>query len=114
MITIVINKSRKRKLKQTKRVLSSLLFRINHRTHIGDIPSRVLIKLIKDLRKYSGRGINIKVFIESKEGYNGFKLIEIGKNEDNFEMLTNSSSKIDDKLKKEGIIKTKPKFEEYF
>ena len=110
MIIVVYNKSRKRRLKKTKRILSSVLFPINQRLHIGNIPSRTIIDLIKKIKLISGQGLNVKIFIESKEGYNGFKLIQIGKQEEQYEYLELSNSKIDEKLIKDKIIKKIPNF----
>jgi hypothetical protein len=108
MLVVVYNKSRKRRLKQTRRVLSSILFPIEKRLHIGDIPSRNIIDLIKKLKESSGIGLNIKFFIESKEGYKGFKLISLGKKNELLEQFEISSSKIDEKLIKNKIIKSDP------
>lgn len=108
MIVIVHNKSRKRRLKTTKRILSSIIFPIAERIHIGDIPSRSIIDLIKKLKENSGSGVNINFFIASKEGYHGFKLVQIGKNEEKFKILELQSCKIDDMLIKEKIIKKHP------
>ena len=49
--------------------------------------------------------MNIKIFIESKEGYNGFKLINIGKKETKLQNMLFAKSNIDDKLIKNNIIK---------
>lgn len=110
MIVVVHNNSRKRRLKKTKRILSSVLFSVNHRLHIGDIPSRSVIDLIKKIKEISGQGLSVKIFIESKEGYNGFKVIQIGKKDEKYEILEMTSSKIDGKLLKEKIIKEIPNF----
>ena len=110
MIVVVYNASRKRRLKKSKRILSTILFSVNHRLHIGNIPSRNIVDLIKELKKISGNGTSIKIFIESKEGVNGFKVIQIGKQEDKYEKLEMTKSKIDDKLIKEKIIKNIPYF----
>ncbi len=110
MIVVVYNNSRKRRMKKTKRILSSILFPVNHRLHIGNISSKNIVELINKIKDISGQGLNVKFFFESKEGYNGFKLIQIGKKEEKYEILENVESKIDDKLFKNKIIKEIPNF----
>ncbi len=110
MLIIVFNKSRKRRLKQTKRILSNILFPVYDRLHLGNIPSRNIIDLIKKLKTHSGSGTNIKIFIESKEGYHGVKLISIGKKDEKLRIMELSKSKIDEKLIKEKIIEKYPNF----
>ncbi len=107
MLVIIYNKSRKRRLRTSRRILSSILFPINDRLHIGNIPSRTVIELIKKLKEKAGKGTNIKFFIESKEGYHGFKMIAIGKKEEKFDIFEDSNSNIDKKLIKEKIIPLK-------
>lgn len=105
MLIVIYNKSRKKRLKTTKRILSSILYPVYDRLHIGNIPSRTIIDLIKKLKKHSEVGTNIKIFIESKEGYQGFKLISLGKKESKLEIFELSKSNIEEKLIKEKIIK---------
>ncbi len=105
MLIVVVNKSRKRKFLQTKKLFSSVLFPVTKRIHVGDLPVRVIIQLIKDTKKISSRGMNVKFFIESKKiGYMGFKCIEVGKKESYYDRVVNAVSRIDKKLIKEKII----------
>lgn len=95
MNIIIINYSRKKSFRKTKRVVSSVLPSITNRVNFGNIPKRVIIKLIKDLKSLVSKGVIIKVFIESKEGYRGFKCIEIGKKDFKYEFWINTASSID-------------------
>lgn len=104
MLIITVNKSRKRRFLTSKRIISSILFPVEPRVHLGDIPSRSIIDLISKLKSISGNGMNIKIFIESKEGYHGFKMISIGKAEGKYDIFESSNSSIDEKLAEAGIV----------
>lgn len=95
MNIIILNLSKKKSFRQTKRMISMVLPSITNRLNIGDLPSRVIIKLIKDLKSKVNRGTNIKIFVESKEGFRGFKCFEIGKKNFEFEFWINSKSFLD-------------------
>ena len=94
MRILVLNRSRKRKFRSTKRIITSVIPSITNRLNIGDIPQRVIIQLIKDLRLLSGRGVSIEVYIEDKSAYHGFKLFQIGKKMNHVEIFT-TPSKLD-------------------
>lgn len=79
MIILIYNRSRKKRFRSTKRIISSVLPSISNRLNIGSIPKRVIESLILDLKKISGRGTAIEIYIENKDGYNGFELCTIGK-----------------------------------
>ncbi len=104
MLIIVVNKSRKRRFLTSKRILSSILFPVEQRVHIGNVPSRTIADLIKKLKSISGNGMNIKMFVESNEGYHGFKMISIGKKESKYDIFERSFSRIDEKLVEAGLI----------
>lgn len=92
MLILVLNRSRKRKFRSTKRVITSVLPSITNRLNIGDVPQRVIIQLIKDLKVFSGRGISIEVYIQDKSAYHGFKLVQIGKKTPQVEIFTMPSN----------------------
>ncbi|HCJ8469709.1 TPA: hypothetical protein NV714_003517 [Escherichia coli] len=104
MIVLVLNRSRKKSFRSSKRIISSVLPSITNRLNIGDIPQRIIIDLIKDLRNKVNRGTSIEVYIQDKSGYHGFKLVQIGKTKKQSELFT-IPSKIDLTLINEGIIK---------
>jgi hypothetical protein len=79
MIILIYNRSRKKRFRSTKRIISSVLPSISNRLNIGSIPKRVIEELILDLKKFSGRGTAIEIYIENKDGYHGFELCTIGK-----------------------------------
>lgn len=79
MIVVIKNKSKEKCFAKSKRIISSILPQIDIRLNIGDIPERILIQLIKDLRKTASRGTKIKIFIKKDGGFSGFYLYEIGK-----------------------------------
>ncbi len=99
MKVVIFNKSRKKRLIKTNRILSCLLFKISNRVYIGDIPSRIIVDLIKELKQFSGRGTAIKIFIESKSGFYGFYLVEIGKKEILYENFVYSDTNIKEQLR---------------
>lgn len=103
MRILVLNRSRKRKFRSTKRIITSVIPSITNRLNIGDIPQRVIIQLIKDLRLISGRGTSIEIYIEDKSAYHGFKLFQIGKKMSHVEIFT-SPSKFDITLFNNNLI----------
>lgn len=79
MNVLIYNKSRKKSFRKSKRIISSVLPQISNRVNIGNIPKRIAIKLVEDLRKSVNRGTKIEVYIEDLDGYMGFKMFAIGK-----------------------------------
>ena len=79
MNVLIYNKSRKKSFRKSKRIISSVLPQISNRVNIGNIPKRIAIKLVEDLRKSVNRGTEIEFYIEDLDGYMGFKMIPIGK-----------------------------------
>lgn len=79
MKILILNNSRKKSFRQTKRIISAILPAINNRLNIGDLPKRIIIQLLKELKGMVNRGTSIQIFIEDASGYQGFKLVEIGK-----------------------------------
>ena len=98
MNIIILNLSKKKSFRQTKRMISMVVPPITNRVNIGDLPKRVIIRLIKNLKEKVNRGTNIKIFIESKEGFRGFKCFEIGKKSNDFEFWINSKSFLDKEI----------------
>lgn len=103
MIVLILNRSRKKKFRSTKRIISSVLPSITNRLNIGDIPQRVIIQLIKDLKMKAGRGISIEIYIQDKTAYHGFKLVQIGKKMNHVDIFT-SPSKFDLTLLNNGLL----------
>lgn len=103
MITLILNRSKKRKFRSTKRIITSVIPSITNRLNIGDIPQRVIIQLIKNLKLKSSRGICIEIYIQDKSAYHGFKLVQIGKKFNHVERFT-SPSKLDLTLINNGIL----------
>lgn len=104
MIVLILNRSRKKSFRGSKRIISSVLPSITNRLNIGDIPQRIIIQLIKDLKNKVNRGTSIEVYIQDKSSYHGFKLVQIGKVNKKVELFT-IPSKLDLTLINEGIIK---------
>ena len=103
MLVIIINQSKKKSFLKSKRLISSVLPEINLRINLGDIPKRVLMSLLKELRLTASRATNLKIFIESKKSYHGFKCVEIGKPSFHLEPFTTSSSTFDTELFEVGF-----------
>lgn len=91
MKIIVYNNSRKKRFRTTKRIVSSLLPSVNPRLNIGRLPRRVIEQLICDLKKHSGRGCYIEIYIENNNGYHGFEIVNIGKKSPNLELFSINS-----------------------
>lgn len=109
MIVVILNLSKKKSFRTSKRIISEVLQPITNRLNIGDIPKRVLVVLLKNLKTNVTKGTSIQIFIESKNiGFRGFKGVQIGVkkvlNEDFFE----AKSLIDMDLVKFKIIPRSP------
>lgn len=99
MIIIVINSSKKKSFRTSKRIITEVIQPITNRVSIGDIPKRVILSLIKNLKFSVTKGTSIQIFIESKNiGFRGFKCIEIGVKKQFLEPFVMSSSLIDKEL----------------
>lgn len=105
MYVIIINSSKKKSFRSSKRIIAMVLQPITNRTAIGDIPKRILIDLIKNLRKNTTRGTSIQVFFEAKNiGFRGFKCVQIGVQKKNLEEFILCNSLIDTDLTSAGFI----------
>lgn len=104
MLILILNRSRKKSFRNSKRMISSVLPSITNRLNIGNLPKRIAFQLIKDLKKKVNRGTSIEFYIEDKSAYHGFKLIQIGKVNKKVELFT-IPSKLDLFLINEGILK---------
>lgn len=87
MRVLVLNKSRKKRFRSTKRIVSAVLPSITNRLNIGDVPKRVILELITQLKLKSGKGTSIEIYIENKSGYHGFEVVFIGKRNYNSEIF---------------------------
>lgn len=79
MIIIILNKSKNNSFKKSKRIINKVLNPIDLRINMGNLPKRVIIKLISDLKLIRTKNTNICIFIENKNCFSNFNLIEIGK-----------------------------------
>lgn len=101
----IINCSKKKSFRSSKRIVTRVLPSVTNRVNIGCLPKRVLLKLIKNLRNNTTKGTSIKVFFEAKVlGYRGYKCIEIGRKSEHLEQFTFATSRIDEDLKLEKLI----------
>jgi hypothetical protein len=98
MLIIILNNSRKKSFRQTKRIISAVLPSINNRLSIGNLPKRIILDLIKNIKEKANRGTSIQIFIEESTGYHGFKLVQIGKLKKHLDLF-----EIETKLDKELI-----------
>lgn len=103
MRILILNNSRKKSFRQTKRIISAILPSINNRVNIGNLPKRIIIQLIKELKKAVNRGTSIQIFIEDSSAYQGFKLIEVGKSKNHLEFFLIPSD-LDKDLKHHKLI----------
>lgn len=99
MIIIILNSSKKKSFRRTKRIIAEVVQPISNRISIGDIPKRVIISLCKNLKNNVTKGTSIQIFIESKNiGFRGFKGLQIGTQKNNIEEFILSKSLIDKDL----------------
>ena len=95
MLVVIHNKSKGKQFRTTKRIICSVLPFIDIRLNMGNIPLRVLIQLVKNLRACSRRGTYVQVFYKANEGYHGFKLFEIGRKSKWLEPFVECASAVD-------------------
>lgn len=109
MIVVVINSSKKKSFRSSKRLIAMVVQPISNRISIGDLPKRVFIEMIKNLRASATKGTSIQVFFEAKNiGFRGFKCVQIGFYKKNLEEFMFANSLIDIDLKNAKFI---PKIE---
>jgi len=101
---VIHNKSKGKQFRATKRIISEVLPFVDIRLNIGNIPLRVLLKLIKNLRLVSRRGTCVQIFFKANEGYHGFKLVEVGRKCEWLDRFRYCDSAIDDALKTVGVV----------
>lgn len=87
MRVLIFNKSRKKRFRKSKRIISSVIPSISNRLNIGDVPQRVINELIAQLKSISGKGTAVEIYIENKSGYHGFEIVFIGKRNRNTEIF---------------------------
>lgn len=96
MIIIIVNSSKKKAFRRSKRIISAVIQPISNRIAIGDIPKRVLLRLCVNLKFSVTKGTSVQIFIESKNiGFRGFKCIQIGSIKNNLEEFSTAKSLID-------------------
>lgn len=108
MIVIIMNSSKRKSFRRSKRIIAAVVQPISNRIAIGDIPKRVLIELIKNLKMSVTKGTSVQVFVESRNiGFRGFKCVQIGFPKANLEEFMEASSLIDTDLILNKIIPKK-------
>lgn len=91
MFVVILNKSKGKTFRKTKRIISIVLPKVDLRMNMGEIPLRVLKELIMELKQHARRATNIKIFVKTKSGFSGCTLIEIGKKEKFLENFSKSN-----------------------
>ena len=108
MLVVILNLSRKKSFRKSKRKLASVLPSATPRMHLGDIPKRVLFPLINELRKTASRGTQIKIFVEDRAGYHGWKCVEIGRHSFHLESFVFTESTLHNELADRGWLSKYP------
>lgn len=78
MFIVINNKSKGKSFRRTKRIISTVLPKVDLRLNMGEIPLRILEQLIENLRRNVTKGTKVKIFIATSSGFSGATLIEIG------------------------------------
>jgi hypothetical protein len=99
----VQNSSRAKSFTVTKRLITCVVPVATIRLNIGDVPKRVILKLIKDLRGVANKNTEVKIYFPDRDSFRGIKCVEIGKSDKQVACFKNSSSKLDAELKVIGI-----------
>lgn len=98
MLVVVVNSSRKKSFRRSKRIVSAVLPSVTIRVNLGHLPKRVLLQLIENLKQSATRGTNLKLFFEDKTGFFGLKCVEIGPRSVAIEPFVLAASSLDDEL----------------
>lgn len=85
-------------------MVSVVLPSISNRVNLGDIPKRVLLELVKNLRHGTTKGVCIQLFFEEKQGFRGFKCIEFGTKSFRLQGFVNVDSRFDLDLATKGLL----------
>jgi hypothetical protein len=99
-----MNRSRRKAFRRTKRIVAAVLPAISNRVNIGDIPKRVLLELVKNLRHGTTKGVCIQLFFEERQGFRGFKCIEFGTKSFRLLDFINVDSRFDLDLAAKGLL----------
>lgn len=108
MRIVAINLSRKKAYRKSKRILASVLPTITIRTHLGDMPRRAIWALVQKLRETANRGTRLQLFIEDRDGYHGWKCLEIGKHTNQVNPFVYGPSAMDNELVERGWLANPP------
>lgn len=108
MLVVILNQSKQKSFRKSKRTISSVFPTILPRMHLGDIPKRVLWTLITNLRAEASRGTVIKIFIEDTGGYHGWKCLEIGRHANHLDEFMYTGGTLDEELKLMGWLSKPP------
>ena len=84
-------------------MVTAVLPSISNRVNIGDVPKRVLLELVKNLRYGTTKGVCIQLFFEEKQGFRGFKCIEFGTKSSRLLNFVNVDSPFDLDLAAKGL-----------
>lgn len=98
MLVVVVNSSRKKSFRRSKRIVSAVLPSVTIRVNLGHLPKRVLLQLIENLKQSATRGTNVKLFFEDKTGFFGLKCVEIGPRSVAMEPFVLAASGLDEEL----------------
>lgn len=96
MKIIVFDNSRGKCYRKTRRHFSKILYRINHRIFVGDMPARCLKKMFFNLRTMVSKKSDILILIGEKEGVYGWAGYHFG--------MSRSKVKFSDLLKSNRYI----------
>jgi hypothetical protein len=87
-------------------MVTAVLPSISNRVNIGDVPKRVLLELVKNLRHGTTKGVCIQLFFEEKQGFRGFKCVEFGTKSIRWLNFVNVDSRFDLDLAAKGLSAT--------
>ena len=108
MLVTVINLSRKKSFRTSKRIVSIVLPQVSKRVNLGYVPRRVVLELVRNLRKSATRFTCVKLFFADSRGYHGMKCLEIGKPAPWLQSFVYCESSLDSELKMEGWLPAIP------
>lgn len=78
MIVLVIDFSKKKSFKKNSLILGLNLWRIKNRIYVGNLPLRVIQKMLKDIRSTATKCTSVATFSADKKSHTGWRVQIVG------------------------------------
>lgn len=79
MNIVVFDNSKGKSYRKTRRHFSKLLVRLTDRQFVGNLPSRIIEQLLKNVRHMVSKNSDVLILVADKDGFHGWKGYHYGK-----------------------------------